>query len=275
MAVRRSERREPGDPRRGHGTQVVSEVASAHRGRFALCETGSGCVAALELPLGRARLRTGGVSRRARALVFLTAALICAALAATVAGRYRSRMEARYGPLRPVVVATAELPAGQTIGVQRAGTALSVRRVPATFVPPGALTRPADALGRAPGATIPAGSYVLGAQLALPQTELRASPEWGGAPARPGRGRRGRGAHRRRHPLRRAAGSTWWSPGRPASAAPPGPASRRQRVKLLALRSPPGPGEGWSATLAVTEQQALSLIGAQSAGREIRLLPQS
>jgi K+-sensing histidine kinase KdpD len=39
------------DPRRGHGTAVVSRVASAHGGRFALCETGSGCVAALELPL--------------------------------------------------------------------------------------------------------------------------------------------------------------------------------------------------------------------------------
>jgi signal transduction histidine kinase len=39
------------DPRRGHGTDVVSQVASAHRGRFALCRTGSGCVAALELPL--------------------------------------------------------------------------------------------------------------------------------------------------------------------------------------------------------------------------------
>jgi len=39
------------DPRRGHGTALVSEVASAHRGRFALCETASGCVAALELPL--------------------------------------------------------------------------------------------------------------------------------------------------------------------------------------------------------------------------------
>lgn len=39
------------DPRRGHGTQVVSRVASEHRGRFALCQTGSGCVAALELPL--------------------------------------------------------------------------------------------------------------------------------------------------------------------------------------------------------------------------------
>jgi two-component system sensor histidine kinase MtrB len=39
------------DPRRGHGTEIVSEVASAHRGRFALCRTGGGCVAALELPL--------------------------------------------------------------------------------------------------------------------------------------------------------------------------------------------------------------------------------
>jgi two-component system sensor histidine kinase MtrB len=40
-----------GDPRRGHGTEIVSEVAAAHAGRFALCRTGSGCVAALELPL--------------------------------------------------------------------------------------------------------------------------------------------------------------------------------------------------------------------------------
>jgi signal transduction histidine kinase len=40
-----------GDPRHGHGTDVVSRVASDHGGRFALCRTGSGCVAALELPL--------------------------------------------------------------------------------------------------------------------------------------------------------------------------------------------------------------------------------
>jgi signal transduction histidine kinase len=39
------------DPRRGHGMAVVREVAAAHRGRFALCRTGAGCVAALELPL--------------------------------------------------------------------------------------------------------------------------------------------------------------------------------------------------------------------------------
>jgi signal transduction histidine kinase len=40
-----------GDPRRGHGTEIVSRVARAHHGRFALCHTGAGCVAALELPL--------------------------------------------------------------------------------------------------------------------------------------------------------------------------------------------------------------------------------
>jgi hypothetical protein len=39
------------DPRRGYGVGIVSEIAAAHRGRFAICETGSGCVAALELPL--------------------------------------------------------------------------------------------------------------------------------------------------------------------------------------------------------------------------------
>lgn len=45
----------PSEPRRGHGTALVSEIASAHRGRFALCCTGDGCVAALELPLADQR----------------------------------------------------------------------------------------------------------------------------------------------------------------------------------------------------------------------------
>ena len=41
---------------RGEGTAIVSRIASAHRGRFALCRTGSGCVAALELPLAEGEL---------------------------------------------------------------------------------------------------------------------------------------------------------------------------------------------------------------------------
>jgi Flp pilus assembly protein CpaB len=215
------------------------------------------------------------VSRRARALLFLLAALVCAALAATVAGRYRSRIESRYGPLRPVVVATAELPAGEPIGVQRVGADLSVRRVPATFVPPGALTHPADALGRAPGATVPAGSYVLGAQLALPRTD---------APRAPGVGEGLR-------PVEVAvAGAQALTVGESipegkrvdvvvSRQAGLGRSARAYiaatAVRLLALQGPGGPGESWSATLAVTEQQALSLIGAQSAGREIRLLPRT
>jgi Flp pilus assembly protein CpaB len=213
------------------------------------------------------------VSRRARALAFLTAAVICAILAATVAGRYRSRVEARYGPLRPVVVASAELPAGEPIGVERASGTLSVRRVPASFIPPGALIRPADALGRAPGATIPAGSYVIGAQLAIPRPEEPRSPDVGQG--------------RRPVDVAVAGANALTVGGEPPEGTRVDVVVARQAglgnsarayiaatgVRLLALRSPAGPGESWSATLAVTEQQALSLIGAQSAGREIRLLP--
>jgi Flp pilus assembly protein CpaB len=215
------------------------------------------------------------VSRRARALAFLVAALVCALLAATVAGRYRSRLEARYGPLRPVVVATSELQAGRQIGVERAKAALVVRRVPSSFVPPGALTRLADALGRAPGATIPAGSYVLGAQLALPRPKAPPDPGVGlglrpvqvavaGAEALSIGGAAPEG-RRVDVVVSRQAGL-----GRAASAH-----IAASAVKLLALAPPAEAGEGWSATLAVTEQQALSLIAAQSAGREIRLLPRT
>jgi Flp pilus assembly protein CpaB len=213
------------------------------------------------------------VSRRARAVAFLVAAVVCALLAATVAGRYRSRVEARYGPLRPVVVAVSELAAGEPIGVDRAQAALGVRRVPARFVPPGSLERVADAIGRAPGAAIPAGSYVLGAQLELPGPTVPKAPGVGagrrpvdvavaGAEALTVGGTTPEGT-RVDVVVARQAGL-----GRSASAR-----IAATGVKLLALRSPAGPGESWSATLAVTEQQALSLIGAQSAGREIRLLP--
>jgi Flp pilus assembly protein CpaB len=215
------------------------------------------------------------VSRRARAIAFLVAALICALLAATVAGRYRSRLDARYGPLRPVVVATSELAAGEPIGSDRAATALAVRRVPQRFVPPGALARPTDALGRAPGAPIPAGSYLLGAQLIVPRP--KEPPAQGvGSGLRPvqvavagaealtidGGAPEGRPVD---VVVSRQAGL-----GRSASAH-----IAASAVKLLALSAPAAPGESWNATLAVTEQQALSLIAAQSAGREIRLLPRA
>jgi signal transduction histidine kinase len=46
-----ADRAAPADPRHGHGLAVVSEIASAHGGRFALSRSRSGSVAALELPV--------------------------------------------------------------------------------------------------------------------------------------------------------------------------------------------------------------------------------
>ncbi len=43
------------DPRRGHGLALVSDVAAAHGGRFALSRSRRGSVAALELPLAGPR----------------------------------------------------------------------------------------------------------------------------------------------------------------------------------------------------------------------------
>jgi Flp pilus assembly protein CpaB len=213
------------------------------------------------------------VSRRARALAFLAAALVCALLAATVAGRYRARVENRYGALRPVVVSTAELPAGQPIGPEAVRAALAIRRVPVSFIPPGAITNPADALGRAPGATIPTGSYVLGVQLALPEPD---------APRQPGVGRGLRPVE-----VAVAGADALTVGGAPPEGRMVDVVVSRQAglgnsahafiaaggVKLLALWGPGAPGEPWAATLALTRRQALELIGAQSAGREIRLLP--
>ncbi len=217
--------------------------------------------------------RTSGVSRRARAIAFLLASIACATLAATIAGRYRSSVAAQYGELRPVLVAVAELPPGQTIGPAEVSRALVVRRVPVRFAPPDALRRPQDALGQAPGATIPAGAYVLAAQLAVPAAEAPPDPGLGGG----------------RRPVQVQVGGA--EALLVAGASPEGGrvdvviareaglgVGARTRiaaegVRLLALTEPKEAGEGWSATLAVSREQALELIEAEAGARQIRLLP--
>ena len=195
------------------------------------------------------------MSRRTRALAFLAAAIVCAALAATVAGRYRSRVEARYGPLRPVVVAVAELPAGKPIGVERGadrpgGAAGPGELRPARGAESGPRTR--WVARRAPRSRR---ARTCSAPSSRCRSPTRRAHPGVGAGAAAGRGRRGGGAgpHRRRGGAR----------GRPRRRRrrPPGRARPRRRayiaasgVKLLALQSPTGPGEGWSATLAVTER---------------------
>jgi Flp pilus assembly protein CpaB len=224
------------------------------------------------------------MSRRARALGFGLAALACAGLAATMASGYQSDVASQLGPLRSVLVATRALPAREPLAPATAQRSPEVRRVPARFVPPGSLASVRQALGQAPAATIPAGGYVLAAQLRPP----------GGGGHETAGPRLGHG----RSPVELAvtgAGALAASGGDAAGSRvdvvvttePSGAASVGRTyvaaagVRLLSLQqssdadaaggSALGAG-GWSATLALTRPQALKLIEAQSFARAIRLI---
>jgi Flp pilus assembly protein CpaB len=119
------------------------------------------------------------MNRRARALAFLLVALLAAALAAAIADGYGSSVARGYGPLRPVAVVGTAVPAGRPLGADDVATALGIRRVPARFVPAGALRNPAEAIGLAPAADLPAGSYLLAGQLRSPGDRPRRRPRLG------------------------------------------------------------------------------------------------
>jgi len=217
------------------------------------------------------------VSRRGRAVGFASAAAICAGLAAGASGGDRDA-EAGYGPLREVVVAAAPLPASRRLDRDAVADSLELRRVPEAFVPPDALTSPAQALGRRPAAPIPAGGYLLGSQFAAAPTR----PEPGGSL---GPGRRPveltvAGAAALRDSTGRVDvvvttdGGPAGGPGRTFVAA--------AGVRLLDLRpaeqgavvgtGPATGAEASVATLALTRGEALRLIHAQSFARDLRLI---
>lgn len=215
------------------------------------------------------------MSRRGRALAFVLAALLAAAVAAAIADGYGDSVARGYGALRPVVVAAADLDASRAIEPRQAEAELDLRRVPARFVPPGALENPAEAIGLAPTAAIPAGSYLLASQLRPPRVE--------------GAGALGLGHGR--HPVEIAvsgAEALLVAGAQPVgervdvvvTTEPSGAGSGRTyvaaaAVPLLAL----GPGadgaaaEGLAAaTLGLTRRQALRLIAAESFARQVTLL---
>jgi Flp pilus assembly protein CpaB len=223
------------------------------------------------------------VSRRARAIAFGSAALACAGLAASLAGGYRADLEGQLGPLRPVVVARAEIPPRRALRPRDVERLLEVRRIPQRFVPGGALAAPEQAIGRAVAAAVPAGAYLLAAQLRAPGGRPRRT-----AP-RPGRGRSPveisvTGAAALALGDRDPAGT----PVDVVVTTEPGPGGGRGRtyvaaeaVELLALTEPrgaggaglPGTGSGAAtATLALTRPQALRLIEAESFARQVRLI---
>jgi pilus assembly protein CpaB len=216
------------------------------------------------------------MSRRGRALAFLLAAAFAAAGAAAVADGYGNRVARGYGELRPVVVAAADLRAGETIGPALAASDLEIRQVPARFVPPGALSDPGDAVGLVAAAVIPARAYVLASQLRVPR--LAGPPG-----AELGQGRRpveiavsGAGA------LLVAGADPVGSrvdvvvTTEPTGSAAGGTYVAAAAVPVLALgpgAEGPGPGNGATATLGLTRAQALRLIAAESFARRLTVLP--
>ena len=216
------------------------------------------------------------MKRRVRAGVLFLLAMLAAALAAAIANGYGSSVARGYGPLRPVVVLAQDLEAGEPIGPSEIA-ALAVRRIPSRFVPPGTLAAPEEALGLAPVAAMPAGSYLLAAQLRPPR--------------RRGPGDAGLGGGRRPVEVSVSGAEALLAAG-PAPAGtkvdivvttePSGSGSGRTYVAaagvpLLALgpgADGPGPGGASSATLGLTKRQALRLIAAESFARKLTLLPE-
>jgi Flp pilus assembly protein CpaB len=215
------------------------------------------------------------MSRRRRALLFLVFASLTAAGAATIADGYGQSAVRGYGSLRSVVVLAADIPTGKRIGPGEVEADLELRRVPERFAPRGALLAPEEALGLVARAPLPAGSYLLGAQL------------------RVGRARRGQsrlGGGRRPVAIAVSGVDAFLSGGPTAGTAvdvvvtsePRGPGPGRTyvaaaRVPLLGLRPDaegPGPGATAAATLGLTKAQALRLIAAESYARKVTLLPE-
>ncbi|MDX6627077.1 MAG: pilus assembly protein CpaB [Solirubrobacterales bacterium] len=215
------------------------------------------------------------MSRRGRALGFGFVALIAAAAAAAIADGYGKSVARGYGELRSVVVTNAGLWAGRAIDPELASQ-LEVRRVPARFVPPGALEQPAQALGLAPTAAVPAGSYLLASQLRPPRATGSAGPLLGhgrrpveitvsGADALLVSGSRPEGTKVdvivTTEPASSESGRTYIA----ATAVP-----------LLALgpgADGGGPGGTAAATLGLTRGQALRLIAAENFARQLTVLP--
>jgi Flp pilus assembly protein CpaB len=219
------------------------------------------------------------MSRRGRAAAFAAVAVACAVVAALVADSYGTSVASQYGELRPVVVAARDLPDGEPLAARDADRLLEVRRVPASFVPPGALMTVADAIGRAPAAPLPAGSYLLAPLLEVPRRHRPGEEpvvEEGlrpveisvtGAEALSAAGRPPQGM---RVDVVVTTEPDVGDDGRTYVAA--------EAVELLALTPGGGANENGlgeptqAATLALTQGQALRLIEAENFARQVRLM---
>jgi pilus assembly protein CpaB len=94
--------------------------------------------------------------RRRRGLLLLCLAIASGGLAASQIRERERHVDAKVGPLVPVVVAARDIPPDEPL--RQAD--MAVRRVPARFVPPDALGARARLAGARAAVPVPAGSYV-------------------------------------------------------------------------------------------------------------------
>jgi pilus assembly protein CpaB len=217
-----------------------------------------------------------GRGRRRRGVALLGLALASGGLAASQVQERAREVDARVGPLVPVVVARSDLEPGTRLSPERVGRLLAVRRVPERFRPPDALAAPEQAAGLRLGGGVAAGGYVTAS--ALRADESRTA---GPAPLAPGerlvelRVAGGRalgtlgGTGARVDVLvtseaRAGAGRTWVA------------LEGVELVALVAEDAATGEGAGARsdarATLRVSPRQAVFLTAAEAFAREVRLL---
>lgn len=205
-------------------------------------------------------------ARRRRGFLLLALAVASGALAASEVRERARAVEAQVGPLVAVAVAKRDLREGTVIGAREALELVGTARIPARFVPPGALRRPADAVGGTAAIDVARGSYLTRAALAGGATR---------APLR--RGERAidvevSGGRRLRELGGRGALVDVVVTSEPRS----GPARAfvaADGAELLALRRDGG-GKA-VATLRVPLRDAVYLTAATSFGRDARLLVRS
>jgi Flp pilus assembly protein CpaB len=118
-----------------------------------------------------------GSARRRRGVLLLLVAALAGSMAAQRVRREERAVQSQVGSPVAVVIARASIAARTRIGPQQVAERLAVARVPARYVPPGAIRDPLRLVGATAAVDIPRGGYVTKAALEPardPRSQLRA-----------------------------------------------------------------------------------------------------
>jgi Flp pilus assembly protein CpaB len=109
----------------------------------------------------------------------VVAALVAGGLGIALVSGYSASVSESYGALRPVVVVTRTIAAGELISPKLVGRRTEIRQVPLRFMPAGAVTVPLQASGYEARTPLPAGSYLTRSSLQIPGRDRPQGPRIG------------------------------------------------------------------------------------------------